>query len=105
MKLSSIIFENRFDQQAKKLEGELQASHKNLNIRVSMGYYAEDGPKASKGYGKVTFVQRETVDPAEWKNLKNILRAKGLEIESDSNYYDQDNDRRYYPSLKFEFDI
>ena len=105
MKLSSIIFENRFDQQAKKLEGELQASHKNPNIRVSMGYYTEYGPKASKGYGKVTFVQRETVDPAEWKNLKNVLRAKGFQIESDNNYYDQDNDRRYYPSLKFEFDI
>ena len=73
MKLSSIIFENRFDQQAKKLEGELQASHKNQNIRVSMGYYAEDGPKASKGYGKVTFVQNEPVDPTEWKNLKNKL--------------------------------
>ena len=105
MKLSSIIFENRFDQQAKKLEGELQASHKNPNIRVSMGYYAEDGPKASKGFGKVTFIQNEPIDPTQWKNLKNILRAKGFEIESDSNYYDQDDDRKYYPSLKFEFDI
>ena len=41
----------------------------------------------------------------QWKNLKNVLRAKGFEIESDSNYYDQDGDRKYYPSLKFEFDI
>lgn len=105
MKLSSIIFENKFDQQAKKLEGELQDIYRTGKVKVSMGYYAEDGPKASKGFGKVVFVQREEVDPTQWKNLKNILRAKGYEIESDSNYYDEDGDRKYYPTVKFEFNI
>ena len=105
MKLSSIILENRFDQQANKLEGELQDTFNNNNIRVSMGYYADDGPKATKGYGSVTYVQKEEVDPSEWKSLKNILQAKGFSIESDANYFDDDGDRYYYPKIKFEFDI
>ena len=83
MKLSSIILENRFDQQAKKLEGELRDAHNQDNIVVSMGYFSEDGPKASKGFGKVTFRQKEEVDPSDWKNLKNFLQAKGLEVESE----------------------
>ena len=105
MKLSSIILENRFDQQAKKLEGELRDAHNLDNIVVSMGYFSEDGPKASKGFGKVTFKQKEEVDPSDWKNLKNFLRAKGFEIESDSNYYDNDEDRHFFPNVKFEFNI
>ena len=105
MKLSSIILENRFDQQAKKLEGELRDAHNQDNIVVSMGYFSEDGPKASKGFGKVTFQQKEEVDPSDWKNLKNFLRAKGFEIESDSNYYDNDEDRHFFPNVKFEFNI
>jgi len=105
MKLSSIIFENRFDQQAKKLEGELRDAHNQDNIVVSMGYFSEDGPKASKGFGKVTFRQKEEVDPSDWKNLKNFLQAKGLEVESESNYYDNDGDRHFFPHVKFEFNI
>jgi len=105
MKLSTIILENRFEQEAEMLQGELRDTFNNNNIHVSMGYYVKDGPKASKGYGKITYQQREEVDPTEWKSLKNILQAKGLSIESEGNYFDQDDDRYYYPSIKFEFDI
>jgi len=105
VKLSTIILENRFDQEATKLQGELRDMFNNDDIHVSMGYYVKDGPKASKGYGKITYQQREEVDPTEWKSLKNILQAKGLSIESEGNYFDQDDDRYYYPSIKFEFDI
>ena len=105
MKLSTIILENRFEQQATKLENELRDTFNNEDIHVSMGYYVKDGPKASKGYGSITYHQREAVDPSEWKSLKNILQAKGLSIESDSNYFDDDGDRYYYPKIKFEFDI
>jgi|TARA_R100000027_G_C2209816_1_gene82661 hypothetical protein len=105
MKLSSIILENRFDQQARKLEGELRDTFNNDDIHVSMGYYAEDGPKASKGYGSIMYRQKEEVDPSEWKSLKNTLQAKGFSIESDANYFDDDGDRYYYPKIKFEFDI
>ena len=105
MKLSTIILENRFEQEAEMLQGELRDAFNNDDIHVNMGYYVKDGPKASKGFGKITFQQREEVDPSEWKSLKNILQAKGLSIESDSNYFDDDGDRYYYPSIKFEFDI
>ena len=105
MKLSTIILENRFEQEAEMLQGELRDTFNNNNIHVSMGYYVKDGPKASKGYGKITYQQREEVDPTEWKSLKNTLQAKGLSIESEGNYFDQDDDRYYYPSIKFEFDI
>ena len=42
---------------------------------------------------------------SEWQNVKNVITAKGYEITQDSNYFDQDNDRAWYPSIKFEFDI
>lgn len=92
---------SEFDKQAKALQSELQDTYNRDDIYVTMGqYYNRD-----RGYGKVSFVTNEPLAPAEWKNIKNFLEAKGFEITQESNWYDDDDDRRYYPDMKFEFDV
>lgn len=109
MKLVNIILQeyeyDRYKSEASELQKELQKTYKDPTIRVNMGYYSEDGPKASKGFGKVTFNQKSEVDPSKFKNLVNTLKAKGYEVTDQSNYFDQDNDRFWFPTISFEFDI
>ena len=91
----------KFQQEADDLEKELQDTYNRKDISVTMGqYYQKD-----RGYGKVRFVTKNELAPAEWNNVKNFLKAKGYEITDESNWYDEDDDRSWYPSLKFEFDV
>jgi len=94
---------NKFDKEAKELQKELEDTYNRNDIHVSMGQYSGK----DRGYGKVSFMVRDFagIPPAEWKNVKNFLEAKGYEITQDSNFYDEDDDRRWYPHLNFEFDI
>ena len=110
MKLSNIILTEdylKYKEEAEKLEKELKDTYNRDDIHVDMGAYsggrADDDKLKDKGYGKVTFHTQEELAPAEWKNLKNYLEAKNFEITSESNWYETDDDRIYYPSLKFEF--
>lgn len=103
MKLSSIVLEDfmKFESQAKQLQNELRDTYNRDDIFVTLGQYHQ----RDRGYGRLQITTRDEIAPNEWKNLKNFLTAKGFEITSESNYYDEDDDRRWYPSLKFEFDI
>lgn len=92
---------SKFEKEAKALEAELEDTYNRPRISVSMGQYSGK----DRGYGKVTIFDNESLPPAEWKNMKNLLQAKGFEITQDSNYYDEDEDRRWYPHFKFEFDV
>jgi len=114
MKLKNIILTEdflKYREEAKKLERELRDTYNREDIFVDMGAYAggrsEDDPLKDKGYGKVSFRTKSEVDPAEWKNLKNFLEAKGFEITNESNYYDVDidDDREFFPDIKFQFNI
>jgi len=55
--------------------------------------------------GKVLMRTSEDIRPSEYQNMKNFLQAKGFEITGGANFADQDDDRYYYPDIKFEFDI
>lgn len=103
MKLTNIILEElyKFDQQAKKLEAELKDTYNRDDIYVTLGQYSGK----DRGFGKVTFKTQDELPGSEWQNVKNVITAKGYEITQDSNYFDQDKDRAWYPSIKFEFDI
>ena len=103
MKLSNIILEEftRFRAEAKKLENELKDTYNRDDIDVTIGQYHN----RDRGYGKVTFRTQYELAPSEWNNIKNFLEAKGYEITSQSNYADDDGDRYFYPSIKFEYDI
>ena len=103
MKLSDVILEDfaRFKKESEQLESELRDTYNRNDIVVSMGqYYQKD-----RGYGKVTFNTNKELPPSEWTNVKNFLTAKGFEITEEGNWYDEEKDRKWYPSLKFEFDV
>ena len=103
MKLSNIILENftKFKAEANNLENELKDTYNRDDIDVNIGQYHD----RDRGYGKVSFRTRDELAPSEWNNIKNFLKAKGYEITSQSNFADDDGDRYFYPTIKFEYDI
>ena len=103
MKLSNILLEdfNKFKQESEELESELKDTYNRDDVSVNMGQYHN----RDRGYGKVTFITKDELSPAEWQNVKNFLQTKGYEVTEESNWYDTDDDRRWYPNLKFEFDV
>jgi hypothetical protein len=103
MKLSNIILEDftKFKVEANELENELKDTYNRDDIDVTIGQYHNK----DRGYGKVSFRTREELAPSEWNNIKNFIEAKGYEITSQSNFADDDGDRYFYPTIKFEYDI
>ena len=103
MKLSNIILEDftKFKVEANELEKELKDTYNRDDIDVTIGQYHN----RDRGYGKVSFRTREELAPSEWNNIKNFIEAKGYEITSQSNFADDDGDRYFYPTIKFEYDI
>ena len=81
----------------------------NNNPSISMGAYGEGRPDSDplkgKGYGSLSFIVRNELTSNEWDEALNWVKSKGYEIVSDSNYYETeyDNDRIYYPKIKFQF--
>ena len=103
MKLSKLVLEDyaKYKEEAEKLQQELRDTYNRNDIFVTMGQYYE----RDRGFGKVSYTVNDEIDPAEWKNMINYLKAKGFEITQESNWYDEDDDRRWYPDIKFEFDV
>ena len=103
MKLSNSILEDftKFKVEANELENELKDTYNRDDIDVTIGQYHN----RDRGYGKVSFRTREELAPSEWNNIKNFIEAKGYEITSQSNFADDDGDRYFYPTIKFEYDI
>lgn len=103
MKLSKLVLEDyaKYKEEAEKLQRELRDTYNRDDIFVTMGQYYE----RDRGFGKVSYTVNNEIDPAEWKNMLNYLKAKGFEITQESNWYDEDDDRRWYPDIKFEFDV
>ena len=106
MKLSNIILEDlgsysKFKKESEKLESEFQNTYNRDDINVTIGQYHQ----RDRGFGSITIRSREEVVPAEYANMKNFLTAKGYEITGGANFADDDGDRYFYPTIKFEFDI
>lgn len=105
MKLSSIILEadywSKFKTEAQDLQNEMRDTYNRDDIHVSIIQHSN----GDKAMGKVTIQAREDIRPSEYQNMKNFLEAKGFEITGGANWFDQDEDRYFYPDIKFEFDI
>ena len=94
---------------AKKLQAEAERLF-NDSARISMGDYGEredSDPLKGKGYGKLSFIEKNDVSPDVWDKVINWVKSKGYEITDESNYYEReyDNDRSWYPNIKFQFNI
>ena len=67
-----------------------------LNPHISMGPY---------GTGDLTFRIKDELSEDDWNKAIRWVKDQGYEIESESNYYevDIDDDRAWYPKIKFKF--
>ena len=105
MKLSSIILEDdywsKFKTEAQELENEMKDTYNRDDIRVSVIQHSN----GDKAIGKITIVAREDVKPSEYQNMKTFLETKGFEVTGGANWYEEEDDRYVYPTIKFEFDI
>ena len=105
MKLSSIILEDdfygKFKTEAQELQNEMRDTYNRDDIYVSIIQHSN----GDKAIGKVTIQSNEDIRPSEYQNMKNFLTAKGFEVTGGANFFDQDDDRYYYPDIKFEFKI
>lgn len=105
MKLSKIILEDdyysKFKTEAQELENEMKDTYNRSDIRVNIIAHSN----GDKALGKVTIVAKEDVRPSEYQNMKNFLMAKGFEVTGGANYFDEEDDRYVYPTIKFEFKI
>ena len=90
---------------------ELDSEFKNYRPFISLGTYGNDRPDTDslkgKGYGSITFSVREELSDDDWNKALKWVKSKGFEIKSESNWYemDIDDDRAWYPKIKFEFDV
>ena len=93
----------------KQHKPEIKSKFKEYSPYISMGFYGTDRPDTDKykgkGFGTLDFVYRDELPDNVWKDALNWVKSKGYEIVSDSNYYEVewDNDRAWYPKIKFEF--
>ena len=108
MKLSNIILEadywDRFKPEAEKLEQDLNNYSNKYKFNVTIIAHS----RGDKAMGKVTVKTQAALEPTEWQSLKNYLSAYGFEdykMTQQSNFYDEEEDKIIYPSIKFEFSI
>ena len=95
-----------------KFKAELDRLNSSHNISITMGMYdpRNDRPDndrlKGKGYGKISFIGNSEVFDGSFEKVINWVKQKGFEIEEESNYYEHDpGERRFYPSIKFLFDV
>jgi hypothetical protein len=108
MKILDIILENTdYSNQEDSLARDIRNATKSGELYVSMGDYvggrSDDDPLKDMSFGKVTFKTQSDFDPKHWSEIIKFIESKGYEITSDSNYADSDDDRYYYPTIKFHF--
>ena len=105
MKLSKIILEDdyrsKFKTESQELENEMKDTYNRDDIMVNIIQHSN----GDKAMGKVTVKSKDELLPSEYRNMRNFLEAKGFEVTGGANYFEDDGDRYYYPTIKFEFDI
>jgi len=105
MKLSRIILEDdfygKFKTEAQDLQNEMRDTYNRDDIYVSIVQHSN----GDKAIGKISIQTKEDIRPSEYQNMKNFLEAKGFEVTGGANWFDQDEERYFYPDIKFEFSI
>ena len=111
LKESQIQEYGEYKSQEDNFGKELDSEFKNYRPFISLGTYGNDRPDTDslkgKGYGSITFSVREELSDDDWNKALKWVKSKGFEIKSESNWYemDIDDDRAWYPKIKFEFDV
>lgn len=113
MKLKDILNELfEYKDLEQKFKSELERLNSSHNISVKMGMYdpqndrPDTDPLKGKGYGKINFIGYSDVMDGSFEKAVGWAKSKGFEIEEEWNYYDHEpGERRYYPHIKFHFNI
>ena len=111
LKESKIEEYGEYKSQEIDLKKELDSEFSNYRPFISLGTYGSDRPDTDplkgKGYGDITFSVREELSDNDWDKALKWVKSKGFEIKSESNWYemDIDDDRAWYPKIKFQFNI
>lgn len=115
MKLSHIILKEyrEFDQQEKELQKKVETSlSQDYNISVSLGAYAgdraDDDPLKGKGFGEVSFYEKEDIPEEEFGKAIDVIKSSGYEVDlsQSTRFYDYEpGERDYYPKIKFKFTV
>jgi len=111
LKENQISEYGEYKSQEDDLGKELDSEFRGYRPFISLGTYGGDRPDTDplkgKGYGSITFSVREELSDNDWNKALKWVKSKGFEIKSESNWYemDIDDDRAWYPKIKFEFDV
>ena len=53
--------------------------------------------------GNITFRMKGEFPDSEWDKIVNLVKSKGFEVISDSNYYDiEPGEREWFPRIDFK---
>lgn len=109
MKLRSIILEyGEYKAEEQALEKDLSSRFDTGRMIVSLGDYSDgrpdNDPLKDMSFGSITFLVHSDFDKDEWNKILKYLESLGYDIQSESNYFDEDpGERYYYPKIKFHF--
>lgn len=109
MKLRNIILEyGEYKAEENALEKDLKSRFDIGRMMVSLGDYSsgrsDDDPLKDMSFGSVTFLVHSDFEKGEWNKILEYLKSLGYDIQSDSNYFEEDpGERYYYPKIKFHF--
>ena len=88
---------------------ELDQAFGKYNPSITMGEYSKDreegDPLKGKGFGKLSFIVRQDLPDEDFDAAKKWVEGKGYKVTDASNWAEDDDDRRYYPGIKFELDL
>jgi len=115
MKLTDILLNEygEFRQQENELEAKVKSAlTKDFHLSVSIGAYSggrpEDDPLKDKGFGSLSFIEKEDIPEDEFNKVINIINSSGYEVDEkqSTRFYDYEpGERDYYPKIKFGFKI
>jgi hypothetical protein len=99
-----------YSSKEKELKQELDSVFGNYRPFITLGIYTGDrpdnDPRKGKGYGKVSFTSREELPNEDWSKALKWVESKGFTITSEDNTYEEEpGERRYHPSINFEFNV
>jgi hypothetical protein len=109
MKLTSIILEvGEYKAEEKALEKDISNKFNIDRVMVSLGDYAggrsDDDPLKDMSFGSITFLVNSDFEKGVWNKILDYVKSLGYDIQSDSNYFEEDpGERYYYPKIKFHF--
>ena len=94
----------------KEFKQELDRMFGDFRPNVSLGVYSGDRPDSDplkgKGFGQVSFTYRNELPDEDWNEALKWVESKGFTITSEDNTYEEEpGERRYHPSINFEFNV